>query len=68
MVKLSGSALKGENMEVFADTKGRPLGLDFDNSGNLIVADAKKGLLSIDKKGNIKILVTEINGVSLFYG
>ena len=56
---------KGENMEVFADTKGRPLGLDFDNSGNLIVADAKKGLLSIDKKGNIKILVTEINGVPL---
>ena len=56
---------KGENMEVFADTKGRPLGLDFDNSGNLIIADAKKGLLSIDKKGNIKILVTEINGVPL---
>ena len=56
---------KGESMGVFADTKGRPLGLDFDNSGNLIVADAKKGLLSIDKNGNIKILASEINGVPL---
>ncbi len=54
-----------ENMEIFADTKGRPLGLDFDNSGNLIVADAKKGLLSIDKNGNINILATEIDGVPL---
>ncbi len=29
----------GENLGVFADTKGRPLGLDFDSAGNLIIVD-----------------------------
>ena len=56
---------EGKNLGVFADTKGRPLGLDFDNSGNLIIADALKGLLSIDINGNIKTLATEIDGVPL---
>ena len=37
----------GDGVEVFADTGGRPLGLDFAPSGALIVADAIKGLLSI---------------------
>ena len=49
----------GANVEVFADTGGRPLGLDFDNDGNLIVADAFKGLLSIDPNGEITVLCTE---------
>ena len=52
----------GENLGVFADTEGRPLGLDFDTAGNLIIADAKKGLLSADKNGAIRVLATEING------
>ena len=39
--------------EVFADTKGRPLGLHFDKNHNLIVADAYKGLLSISPDGKI---------------
>ena len=56
---------EGKNIGVFADTKGRPLGLDFDNSGNLIIADALKGLLSIDINGNIKTLATEVDGVPL---
>ncbi|HEX3084846.1 MAG TPA: hypothetical protein VHP99_10015, partial [Pyrinomonadaceae bacterium] len=30
----------GTKPELFADTKGRPLGLIFDTAGNLIVADA----------------------------
>ena len=55
----------GENLGVFANTKGRPLGLDFDNEGNLIIADAVKGLLSVDKNGAIKILATEIEGIPL---
>src|SRR2546421_1101362 len=37
----------GTHPEVFANTGGRPLGLIFDREGNLIVADASKGLLSI---------------------
>jgi sugar lactone lactonase YvrE len=52
----------GTHPRVFANTQGRPLGLVFDHSGNLIVADAIKGLLAIDKSGAIKILVTEADG------
>ncbi len=33
--------------------------MDFDASGNLIVADAYKGLLSIDGQGKITVLTTE---------
>lgn len=50
-------------VETFAETKGRPLGMDFDAKGNLIVADAYKGLLSIDPQGQITVLTTEAGGV-----
>jgi sugar lactone lactonase YvrE len=52
-------------VEVFADTEGRPLGMDFDAMANLIVADAVKGLLSIDQQGHITVLATEAGGVPL---
>lgn len=55
----------GANPEVFAVTGGRPLGLDFDNDGKLIVADAGKGLLSIDAEGQISVLCTEADGQAL---
>lgn len=47
---------------VFAETGGRPLGLHFDGNGNLIVADAWKGLLSIDPQGVVSTLTTEADG------
>ncbi len=53
----------GSGAELFADTGGRPLGLDFDGDGNLIVADAIKGLLRIDPAGAITVLATEHDGV-----
>lgn len=53
----------GRAPEVFANTGGRPLGLDFDAAGNLIVADADKGLLSISTDGAIHVLATEEGGV-----
>jgi len=55
----------GSRPEVFADTKGRPLGLHFDGAGNLVVADAYKGLLSISPDGSITVLCTEADGVPL---
>jgi len=55
----------GSNPELFAETGGRPLGLDFDVDGNLIVADAAKGLLSIDADGDVNVLCTEASGVPL---
>jgi len=53
----------GTRPELFAETKGRPLGLIFDSSGNLIVADAVVGLLSIAPNAQITVLSTEAEGV-----
>lgn len=47
---------EGTQPRVFANTQGRPLGLVFDREGNLLVADALKGLLSIGKNGEVKLL------------
>jgi sugar lactone lactonase YvrE len=52
----------GSQPSVFANTGGRPLGLIFDAQGNLIVTDALKGLLSINKTGEVKVLATEADG------
>lgn len=49
--------------ETFVDTGGRPLGMEFDSHGNLIVADAWKGLLLIDPKGMIRVLTSTADGV-----
>ncbi|NWF55131.1 MAG: SMP-30/gluconolactonase/LRE family protein [Syntrophaceae bacterium] len=49
-------------LEVFAETQGRPLGLQFDRNENLIVCDAYKGLLSIAPQGTIKVLATSAEG------
>ena len=52
----------GTQPRVFANTGGRPLGLIFDQSGNLIVADAIKGLLSVNKAGEIRVLAADADG------
>jgi sugar lactone lactonase YvrE len=53
----------GTRPRVFANTGGRPLGLIFDRAGNLIIADAIKGLLSVNKLGEVKVLAVEADGV-----
>jgi len=53
----------GTQPHVFANTGGRPLGLAFDRTGNLIVADAIKGLLSVNKSSEVKVLAVEADGV-----
>ena len=50
----------GSQFEVWADTKGRPLGLDFDAKGRVIVADAMLGLLAIDAQRQIVPLLTKL--------
>lgn len=59
--------VNGDKVEVFAVTNGRPLGLHFDQKGNLIVCDAFKGLLSIDPSGDITTLLTEAGGEKLVF-
>ncbi len=53
----------GDVVDTFADTAGRPLGLAFDATGNLIVADGIRGLLSIDPSGSIDVLTDEAEGL-----
>ena len=64
---LNGSIFRfqadGTHPELFAQTKGRPLGLAFDHHGNLIVADAVIGLASIGPDGKITVLSTEAEGI-----
>ncbi len=57
----------GSNPENWVETGGRPLGIDFDNSGNLIVADAFRGLLSIAEDKTIIELATEADGIPINY-
>ena len=64
---LNGSIFRfqadGTRPELFAQTKGRPLGLAFDHNGNLIVADAVIGLLSLSPDGKMTVLSTEAEGI-----
>lgn len=68
--RLYGSSETGQIMrfdgstaeaELFANTGGRPLGMHFDFLGNLLIADADKGLLSVDPQGQLTTLVTSHN-------
>lgn len=51
----------GSQQEVFAQTGGRVLGFDFDAQGQLIAADAVKGLLSIAPDKSIKLLTDQVS-------
>ncbi len=68
---LSGNILRlnpdGSGQEVFANTGGRVLGFDFDASGNLIAADAVKGLLSIAPDGKVSLLTDQVGGDPIRY-
>lgn len=54
--------LDGSGQEVYASTGGRPLGLAFDSQGNLIAADAIKGLLSIAADRKVSVLANTVQG------
>lgn len=60
----SGNILRmnpdGSSQEVFVNTGGRVLGFDFDAEGNLIAADAIKGLLSISPDRKIEVLTDKV--------
>ncbi len=49
--------------ENWVNTGGRPLGLAFNSKGDLIVADAIKGLLSVDSHKHITLLSSGIKGI-----
>ena len=57
----------GNNIEVFAETGGRPLGLEFDADGNLLVANAYLGLQRITPDGTVEVLTDEYDGEPILY-
>jgi sugar lactone lactonase YvrE len=67
----SGNILRmnpdGSAQEVFVNTGGRVLGFDFDASGNLIAADAVKGLLSISPDKKITLLTDKVGSDRIRY-
>jgi hypothetical protein len=56
----------GSGVETFVQTFGRPLGMKFDAGGNLIVADAFRGLLSVSP-GRTTVLADSVNGERMLF-
>ncbi len=54
-------------IQPWVNTGGRPLGIEFDQQGNLLVADAFKGLLSISASGEVTTLIDTINSEMINY-
>jgi sugar lactone lactonase YvrE len=67
----SGAILRmnpdGSGQEVVVNTGGRVLGFDFDAAGNLIAADAFKGLLSISPDKKVTVLADKAAGSPILY-
>ncbi len=55
----------GSQAELLADTGGRPLGLDFASNGDLIVADAVKGLVRVKASGGWEVIADSADGVPI---
>ena len=51
----------GGTVQTVAHTGGRPLGMKFDATGNLVVADAFRGLLQIVPGGAVKLLTDSVD-------
>ena len=58
---------KADNYRVFAQTGGAPLGLEFDREGDLIVADAYRGLLSVKPSGAVTVLTDKVGRTPILY-
>lgn len=57
----------GSAVETFVQTGGRPLGMKFDSAGNLIVADAFRGLLCVSPERKITVLADSVNGERMLF-
>jgi sugar lactone lactonase YvrE len=57
----------GRELTVFAETGGRPLGIEFDPAGNLVVANSQLGLQSVSPDGEVSLLLGEWSGNERVY-
>ena len=53
---------QGRDLSVFSEPGGRPLGLEFDLRGNLLVANSHFGLQMIRPDGSVTTLLSEVAG------
>lgn len=67
----SGAVLLKKKGEVaftpWINTGGRPLGIEFDTNGNLLIADAHRGLLIADPEGELTVLVNQVENTNVVY-
>jgi sugar lactone lactonase YvrE len=68
---LSGAILRmspdGTGVEMLVNTGGRPLGMEFDADGRLIVADALRGLLAVGTDRSVTVLVDHLGADPIGY-
>ncbi len=58
----------GAHVDVVADTGGRPLGVEIDPDGELLVCDARLGVLRVDARSNrVTTLVDRIGGAPMLF-
>lgn len=60
-------APRGRTVELFASPGGRPLGIDVDQDGSLLVANAHTGVQRISPDGDVTTILSEVDGVPLVY-
>jgi len=74
--KLYVSSQEGKIIEIdpatnthreYADTQGSALGMEMDAQGNLIIADAFRGLLAVSPLGQVQVLTDEVDGTPIAY-
>ncbi|MDP9094878.1 MAG: SMP-30/gluconolactonase/LRE family protein [Actinomycetota bacterium] len=58
----------GSGAQTVADTGGRPLGLEFDLDGQLLVCDSHRGLLCVDvESGSVRTLADRIGATPMIF-
>lgn len=55
------------NIETYAETGGRPAGLDFDKDGNLYVAVGYKGLMKVSAAREVSLIADRIDDIELSF-
>jgi sugar lactone lactonase YvrE len=58
----------GRHIDTVAETGGRPLGIEIDPDGELLVCDARLGVLRVDpERGRVTSIVNSIAGVPMMF-
>lgn len=58
--------IRQRRVEAFADTGGRPLGIEVDSDGSFVVANGVLGLQRIDRLGNVQLLLSHVGATPVY--